>query len=366
MNATVRRERMAGLFVLTAALGVAAFVVGSAIENGWFEVPVTFHTTVAQGDGLREGTPVLVSGIPVGEVGEMNLRPDGRIEMELLVLDEHASRVRKGTVAEIRRVLGVGQKQVHLLTEDPSKPRLQAGGSMVSKEPLDVLAVIADIDLDRHAEMLGKMVHVSERILGKLDENDRFERMVSAFDHLPETLERANTLLKTAGDPMVALLEDRNLKRAIRGAADVFNDPATMQFVSRAGDSIEPDKFKSVVARMDKVLLRMDKLLAEESHLNGALRSTERLLQDRRVDKMLTAMARLSDAEKLEHLLDNVSVLAKESAKIGPEIPKVTRELMLTLREAIVVLKAMQKSWILDDETEEIRQEMNLRKKRAR
>lgn len=364
MSATRRKERMAGAFVLVAALCVVAFVVGSAIENGWFEARVTFYTQVEQGDGLREGTPVLVSGISVGEVGEMRLGPDGHIRMELRILSQHVARLRKGTVAEVRRVLGVGQKRVHLLVADRKQPALAPGSTVASKEPLDMLSAVADLDLDRHAEMLGKMVDVSERMLVKLDEEDRFERMVRAFDQLPETLDRVNTLLEDGGEPMVELLKDRQLKRAIGGAANVFNDPATMQFVTRAADSIEPEKVKQLVTRMDAAVVRIDALLAEESHFNGVLRNTERLLQDKRVDKTLTAVAGLSDAEKLERLLDNVAVLARESAKVGPEIPKVTRELMLTLREAIVVLRAMQKSWILEDEAEAIRQQMKQKQRK--
>ena len=44
-------------------------------------------------------------------------------------------------------------------------------------------------------------------------------------------------------------------------------------------------------------------------------------------------------------------------ARIGPEIPTLTRELLATLREAVIVLKALQRTWILEDETKAVREE---------
>ena len=57
------RERMAGLFLVMSLALVIVFVVGAAIQNKWFAARVTFHTYVMRGEGLRPGSPVLLSGI---------------------------------------------------------------------------------------------------------------------------------------------------------------------------------------------------------------------------------------------------------------------------------------------------------------
>jgi hypothetical protein len=46
-------------------------------------------------------------------------------------------------------------------------------------------------------------------------------------------------------------------------------------------------------------------------------------------------------------------------AKIGPEIPQMTREMTTTMREAVVVLKALQKTWLLKDESKDARKEID-------
>ena len=87
----------------------------------------------------------------------------------------------------------------------------------------------------------------------------------------------------------------------------------------------------------------------------GTLSATNRLLHDPRFDKLLGSMEKLTDPEKLSKLVDNMSIVAREMAKMGPEIPTLSKEMISTLREAVVVLKALQKTWLLKDETKEVR-----------
>ena len=49
-------------------------------------------------------------------------------------------------------------------------------------------------------------------------------------------------------------------------------------------------------------------------------------------------------------------------AQSGPEIPALTRDLLATLREAVIVLKALQRTWILKDESAEVREEAGERR----
>jgi hypothetical protein len=43
---------------------------------------------------------------------------------------------------------------------------------------------------------------------------------------------------------------------------------------------------------------------------------------------------------------------------VAPTIPTLARELTLTLREAVVTLKALQQTWILDDKAVRARREL--------
>jgi hypothetical protein len=85
-------------------------------------------------------------------------------------------------------------------------------------------------------------------------------------------------------------------------------------------------------------------------------------MNDGRIDRMITSMERLTDADKLEKLLDDLSKLADQMARIGPEIPTMSKELISTMRELAIVLKALQKTWLLSDEAADVRKEMKKKK----
>ncbi len=60
----------------------------------------------------------------------------------------------------------------------------------------------------------------------------------------------------------------------------------------------------------------------------------------------------LDDIKKIHYiLLENLN-------KISPELPSITKELMVTMKELSIVLKALQKTWLLNDESEEVLEEL--------
>jgi hypothetical protein len=358
------RERIAGIFLLLAAALVVVFIVGAAAQNRWFAPRVTFHTHVLRGEGLREGSPVLLSGIEVGEIGELKIMDDNRIDVELEILEQHASRVRSGSKATVRRLLGIGEKRIHLVSPDDGGEPLPAGALLPADEPMDLLDVMSTIDLGQYIKTMDRAVAAMEVMLSKLEEENRLERMVMAFDEMGPTMQRMNTLLEDINDPLAELIKDPAFRGTFQGADKVFNDPATRKTMRRMARTLAPEKVDKLMRRTDVLLARFDKLLAEDGHMMGAMEGMDRLMNDGRMDRMLTSMEKLTDAEKLEKLVDNMSILAEQMAKIGPEIPAMTRDMIKTMREAVIVLKAMQKTWLLDDETKEVKKELKKKKKK--
>ena len=100
----------------------------------------------------------------------------------------------------------------------------------------------------------------------------------------------------------------------------------------------------------------IDETTEKNGDFAGAMAGANRLLNDKRFDRLLTSMEKLTDPEKLSKLVDNMGTVAEEMAAMGPEIPTLSKEMISTLREAVVVLKAMQKTWLLKDEAKEVRE----------
>lgn len=352
------RERIAGLFILFSALCVIAFIVGAAIQNRWLEPRFKYHTHVVRGDGLRSGSPVLLSGLEIGEVGRLAIMDDNRIDVELLIRERHVHRIRVGTIAEVKRLLGIGEKRIHLTSKQHSNSLLPPGAILPANEPIDILDAVSNVDLGLYISTIDRAVGAMEIMLGKLEEENRLARMMEAFDQMGPTMERMNSLLVKIEKPLAELISDPNLKQTFAGAGRLFNDPHTRDAMRTVVTTFEPERMGVLIERMEKVFARFDKFIEEENHLSRTLAGADKLLNDGRLDKTLDAVSELTDAKKLEKLIDNLALLADELADVGPEIPTMSKELISTLREAVIVLRALQKTWLLDEEAEEVLKEL--------
>jgi hypothetical protein len=352
------RERMAGLFMVITVALVAAFFVGAAVRNRWLAPRVTFHTLISRGDGLRSGSPVLLSGVEVGEVGRIEFRDDDQLDVQLVILAEHSARVRKGTTVNVRRLLGIGEKRL-LLQAPRGVTAVVATGSMLPAiEPMDVLDVVSDLDFGTLVKTTGRALGVVERLLGTLEENNRLDHIVATVDRLGPTLDRLDKLIDAVQGPVVALLTDPALHGALAGADALLNDPVTPRAVRNVAQGLEPKRVDRLVGRADLLLERLDSMTGDKGRLPSLLEHADKMLSDDRIGRLVGAMERLTDEKKLARLLDNLSVLAEQTGKVAPELPHLTKELTLTLREAVIVLKALQKTWVLEGKVDDARKEL--------
>jgi hypothetical protein len=351
------RERVAGLFMLFTIVGVMVFIVFAAIQNRWLEPRRAYHTHVVRGEALRSGSPVLLSGLEVGEIGELSILQDNRIDVELLIREKYASRIRVGTVAEIRRLVGLGEKRILLVTETASNSQLPPGAVIPANEPMDIMDAIANVDLGRYMDTLDRVVATMEITLKKLEEKDRLERMMQAFDQMGPALERINLLLADLHDPLVAIVSDPNFPLAMEGAAKLFNDKHTRKAMASVSKTFSPEKMGELIATMDESFRHINRLSGPNGEMTVAMSSMNKFMSDERLGRLIASMEKLTDAQKLAKLVDNMAIVAREMAKMGPEIPVLSREMIKAMREAVIVLKAMQKTWLLKDEAREVKGE---------
>ena len=385
------RERIAGLFIVATVGLVVAFFVGAAVHNKWLAARVLYRTQVQRGEGLRAGSPILLSGVEVGEIGALHIADDGKVNVELVVLAEHAHRLRHGSKAVVRRLLGIGEKRIHLTTPPLGGQPLPPGALLAVSEPMDILDVVADLDFGLYLKTINRVVAVMEKLVEKLEENNRFERLVAAFDRLGPLLEKIDKLLGEVQEPLTMLLKnpaipgalqgfddllrdpalrdtltaahrllaDPNLRKTVAGAEALLNDPAARRLMRGAAEVLEPARINRLLDRSESLVGRLDALMGEKGPATSVLQNADKLLADGKIERLVGAMERLADEKKLARILDNVATLAEQTGKIAPEIPHLTKELTATLREAVVVLKAMQKTWYLEGKAADVRKELD-------
>jgi len=134
-----RRDEVTVGILITVA--IAVLVLGTLwLVRGGLKPGYQLFTRFSWGQNLKQGQPVLLAGVTVGVVGDVNLRRDGYLDVMLRIDDKYS--IPKGSTAAVKAVGIFGDVAVALTPPIPVPAASYAEGDTVPPGP-----AAADIDL---------------------------------------------------------------------------------------------------------------------------------------------------------------------------------------------------------------------------
>lgn len=301
-------ERVAGLFVLVAIGGIFFSLIGVAVKQGWFESKTPFKTVFESAEGVHTGTPVIMAGLRVGAVDSVELRADNKIEVEFRVFSKFSSKIRQDSQAQLVRPFIIGERILELTVGAPETEAVVYGGEIASAETVDLMTLLSGRKLGSAIGEMGEMVKNLRFLAEAFLDKNRTADLVRIFDRIDPLLKNLNNM--------------------------------STEVVKLAKQATKDDRFAIV----------MQELAITTRELNAMMPEIKS-----RAPKM---------ADDLEKLVANLAVLTESSkvllpalAEIAPDLPRSSRRAVEALDEAVVLLKAMQKSFMLRSNAQEVRDE---------
>src|SRR3954469_2607380 len=133
-----RIEVSVGVLITVA---VIVLVLGTLwLARGGLKSGYSLHTRFAWGQNLKQGQPVLLAGVNVGYVGDVQLRRAGYLDVLLRINDEY--KVPKGSKATVKPIGIFGDVAVALTPPNPAPNVDFSPGDTVPPGPAS-----ADVDL---------------------------------------------------------------------------------------------------------------------------------------------------------------------------------------------------------------------------
>lgn len=299
-------EKVAGLFVLGGISLILITWVAAALKQGWLESKVTFVAKFPSGEGLYPGLDVLLSGIRIGSVEKVELLESNQILVQLSILEKYQERIRKDSKVMLIRPLILGERAVEVSMGDNNQEVLPVGSEIPSRATFDVMTLLS-----------GRMVN--------------------------DSLTNLSTTMGNLMDVLVVLLEKDKLESFVRTI-----------------DRIEP-----LVKNLDQMSIEVSKLSKQINKNDNAGKLVQDLSQvSQELNKMLPDLKVRAPklADNFEVLVNNMAVLSEQFkvigpaiAEIGPELPAASRKALEALDETVVLLKALQQSFVLKSHVDEIR-----------
>ena len=126
-----------GIFVLVALVVLGALIATFTKSGGWFSPTYDLRGRASSVSGLKQGSVILMSGVPVGTVKGAELAADGKgvfIRMQL----QSRFKIHSDARFMISQIGFLGDQFVAIVPRENQGPLLQGGQEVVIEEPLNV------------------------------------------------------------------------------------------------------------------------------------------------------------------------------------------------------------------------------------
>ncbi|MGQ0812482.1 MAG: MlaD family protein [Nitrospiraceae bacterium] len=273
-----RLAQVVGTFVVLPLLVLILAGVFMAKAEHLFEPKYHLQAVVSKSYGLEPGAPVLVSGIPVGRVQQVDFNEQGRVGITLQLRTRYQEMVREDSQARITKSgVIVGQAQVEIGMGDRMKPVLTEGADLTVVEPKDIADMINEVQpvLNAVKQTLLRVETITGELQNTLQTGGRALQQVElATRELPGLV---SSVQQTVGavERTAATLPDMtgSIKKTLR-ALDGITDNV------KAGTDRLPQVIESAQQTMNKVQDLTSSVKQVTDGLEPILRTTQTTLDD--------------------------------------------------------------------------------------
>ncbi len=301
-----KMERVAGLFVLIAVGSAALSMISVAVKQGWFDTKIEYTTVFDSADGVHPGTMVQIVGLKAGSVDEVDLTPDNKIFIRFYVLAKYADKIRKDSATSLIRPFVIGERVLDISPGSQNVEKLADNAEIQSQESSDLMTLLGGKKLGNYigqmSDMMGNLRGLMEAFLSK----DRTATYIKMMDHI---------------EPLIRNLNTMSLE------------------VIKLGKQANQDGRTGVV---------LGELAVTTKVLNRMLPEIE--AQAPKVAKDMTTLV-----TNLAQITTDFKTLIPAVSDI--DLPHTTKRAVEALDEAVVLMKAMEKSFLIRGNAKEVREE---------
>ena len=209
-------DRLVGLLVVLAAIGVVVALVLRAQEIGPGEKTLGYYTVIGRSFGIVQGGDIRLSGITIGKINQVSLLDDGRVRVDMRISDTYRRFVTAGSYLEIGTSIGLaavlGSTGLNLVSDRTSTELLEEGSLLDTREPTSLADVLSEDEIGRAADNLKALLENLRSVSDSVAANRQIitealqsmttisEGLKHTVDMLPDMVATVNTGFDTWRD----------------------------------------------------------------------------------------------------------------------------------------------------------------------
>ena len=139
------RERIAGIFVLSAVLIIVGLILIQIQSSHLFDDRIHYDTFLTNAQGISTKTLIHISGIEVGQVTAIDITDNNRIHVNFFVYENFQRLLRSDSTGELSKLSVIGNAAIIIKAGDYQLPILPAGSTIPIDEPVSIDELISTV-----------------------------------------------------------------------------------------------------------------------------------------------------------------------------------------------------------------------------
>lgn len=301
-------ERVSGIFVMVFVISGLVGAVFVAIKRDWFATRYRLVTDFENADGVHSGTDVVIAGLRAGSVEYVELLENNKIRVSFEILERFKSKIKEDSQAQLIRPFVIGERVLELTVGSKESPTVKENAMIKSHETLDIISVLSGRKLGDYLGTMNGLLSNMQILIEAFANTERTTSIVKTFDQI---------------EPLV-----RNL--------NVMSE----EVIKLSRQATRRDNLGTVLANLSTTTQQLNQVIPIVME-----RSPE-------FGKDMTKIM-----QNLAVLTENFKLLTPTIVEMAPILPKTSRRAIEALDEAVVLLKALEKSILIRGNVKEVREE---------
>jgi phospholipid/cholesterol/gamma-HCH transport system substrate-binding protein len=316
------REQLVGIFLVVTLLILTGAIVFIAQGKNWFRKHERYYTFFQEGYNLSAGSKVTLYNTRIGKVVKTGLTEDNRVRVDISILAEFASRIRKDTIVTVKSPTIIGSEYIAIIPGTPQEPLIEPGNEIPSKEKKALNDYMEEFKVEEKLQIVVDILINIREITDQLKnpQGDLFKTL--------NNIERLTDHLNEPDGPLFVTLEN------IRQATEKLKDPNEGLFQTLDNLQAISQKIKEGEGTAGRILVKDDLYLQIEGELQkvGVILADLQTLSVKLPEVILEAEKRIQEIKGPINSLD-------EALKDAPAILDSVRNELDEISKVIESLK---------------------------
>ncbi|MFZ4405568.1 MAG: MlaD family protein [Pseudobdellovibrionaceae bacterium] len=257
MEMTRTQQIKMGAFVVVGLFLICASILVFGGNKSLFKSYVRLKAHFPQVQGVAKGSIVSLAGVVVGNVEDIDFAntDENNLEVILKIEKRYLSRIRAGTLAEVRTQGALGDKYVYLIPGPTDKPSVSENDLIPLAPATDLLSTLSE--RGHEAERIFEILKEVQILTHTLNSSGRIEKILGNLSNTTTSLNNKiqDLDLKSISDKSNAVLNkvDNIVSKIDKGQGtlgSLINDPYIHDRVKSmlgGGSSPRKDYLRSVI-----------------------------------------------------------------------------------------------------------------------